>query len=85
MLTIKILAEVTVKELVISKTSSINQVVKNKIGAWVNSPDNIENEVSLCIIIDLSSGCFQSTFHLPIFIFTTLLFSLLEVLFFLLL
>jgi hypothetical protein len=73
MLTIKILAEVTVKELVISKTSSMNQVVKNKIGAWVNSPDNIENEVSLCIIIDLSSGCLQSTFHLPIFIFTPLL------------
>ena len=73
MLTIKILAEVTVKELVISKTSSMNQVVKNKIGAWVNSPDNIENEVSLCIIIDLSSGCLQSTLHLPIFIFTPLL------------
>ena len=73
MLTIKILAEVTVKELVISKTSSMNQVVKNKIGAWVNSPDNIENEVSLCIIIDLSSGCLLSTFHLPIFIFTPLL------------
>ena len=41
------LAEVTVKESLINKTSNINHVVKNNIGACVTSPDRIEKDVSL--------------------------------------
>ena len=56
--------DVSVKELVISNISNINQLEKNTRGACVISPDKIENEVSLCIIKVLSSGISQLSSHL---------------------
>lgn len=59
-----IFTDVSVKELVISNTSIINQLEKNTRGACVISPDKIENDVSLCIIKVLSSGASQLSNHL---------------------
>ncbi len=60
--------DVNVKELLTSITSNINQLEKNTRGACVINPDKIENDVSLCIIKVLSSGLFQLSNHLLIFI-----------------
>ena len=55
-----IFTDVSVKELVISNTSNINQLEKNTRGACVISPDKIENDVSLCIIKVLLTIKFKS-------------------------
>ena len=63
-----IFTDVSVKELVTSITSNINQLEKNTRGACVINPDKIENDVSLCIIRVLSSGLFLFSSHLVSFI-----------------
>ena len=69
-----IFTDVSVKELVISITSNINQLEKNTRGACVINPDKIENDVSLCIIKVLSSGLSQLSSHLLKRIFKPLMY-----------
>ena len=73
-----IFTDVSVKELVISITSNINQLEKNTSGACVISPDKIENDVSLCIIKVLSSGLSQLSSHLLKRIFKPLVYYIIE-------